>query len=37
MSQKLIEPKLDDTQCDFRRSRSTTEQISILQKIFKKS
>ena len=24
---KIIEPKLDDTQCGFRRGRSTTEQI----------
>ena len=34
---KIIESKLDDTQCGFRRARSTTEQISTLQKIFEKS
>jgi len=34
---KIIEPKLDDTQCGFRRGRSTTEQICTLQKIFEKS
>ena len=34
---KVIEPKLDDTQCGFRRGRSTTEQISTLQLIFEKS
>ena len=27
-STKIIEPKLDDTQCGFRCCRSTTEQIS---------
>jgi len=32
-----MEPKLDDTQSGFRRGRSTTEQISTLQQIFKKS
>jgi len=31
------EPKLDDTQCDFCRGRSTTEQISTLQNIFEKA
>jgi len=34
---KIIEPELDDTQCGLRRGRSTTEQISTLQQIFKKS
>jgi len=34
---KVIESKLDDAQCDFRRRRSTTEQISTLQRIFEKS
>jgi len=34
---KIIEPMLDDTQCDFCRGRSTTERISTLQQIFKKS
>jgi len=34
---KIIEPKLDDTQCGFCRGRSTTEQISTLQQIFEKS
>jgi len=29
---KVIEPKLDYTQCGFRRGRSTTEQISTLSK-----
>jgi len=33
---KIIEPKLDDTQCGFRCGRSTTEQISTLQQNFKK-
>ena len=32
-----IEPKLDDTQCGFCHGRNTTEQISTLQQIFKKS
>jgi len=36
-SGKIIEPKLDDTQCDFCRGRSTTEQISTLQQNFEKS
>jgi len=34
---KVIEPKLDDTQCGFRCGRGTTEQISNLQQIFEKS
>ena len=34
---KIIEPKLDDIQCGFRRGRSTTEQIFTLQQIFEKS
>jgi len=34
---KTIEPKLDDTQCGFRRGRSTKEYISTLQQIFKNS
>ena len=34
---KIIEPKQDDTQCCFRRDRSTTEKISTLQQIFEKS
>jgi len=34
---KIIEPKLDDTQCGFRRGRSIAEQISTLQQIFEKS
>jgi len=33
---KIIEPKLDDTQCGFCRGRSTTEQISTLQQNFEK-
>jgi len=33
----IIEPKLDDTQCGFRRDRSTTDQIYILQQFFEKS
>ena len=32
-----MEPKLDDIQCGFPRNSSTTEKISILQQIFKKS
>jgi len=36
-SAKIIDPKPDDIQCGFRRTRSTTEQISSLQQIFKKS
>jgi len=32
-----MEPKLDDTNCGFRRGRSTTEQISTLQQIFEKA
>jgi len=32
-----IEPTLDDTRCRFRRGRSTTDQISTLQKNFEKS
>jgi len=31
-----MEPKLDDTQCGFCPGRSTTEEISSLQQIFKK-
>jgi len=31
----MIGPKLDDTQCGFRRGRCTSERISILQQIFK--
>jgi len=31
---KIIEPKLDNTQCGFCRGRSTTEEISTLQQIF---
>ena len=34
---KIIEPKLDDTQCGFCRGLSTTEQISTLRQIFEKS
>ena len=34
---KIIEPKLDDTQCGFCRGRSTKEKISTLQKIFNNS
>jgi len=34
---KIIEPKLDDTQCGFCRGRSTKEKISTLQQIFKNS
>jgi len=34
---KIIEPKLDDTQCCFRHDRNITEQISTLQQIFEKS
>jgi len=34
---KIIEPKLDDTQCGCCRGSSTTEQISTLQQIFEKS
>jgi len=34
---KIIGPKLYDTQFGFRRDRSTSEQISTLQQIFKKS
>jgi len=34
---KIIVTKLDETQCGFRRGRSTTEQISTLHQIFKKS
>jgi len=34
---KIIEAKMDDTQCGFCRGRSTTEQISTLQEIFEKS
>jgi len=34
---KIIEPKLDDTQCGFRRSHSTTEHIFTLQQNFEKS
>jgi len=34
---KIIEPKLDNTQCGFCRSRSTAKQISTLQQIFEKS
>ena len=37
MLPKIIGSKLDDTQCGFRRGRRTTEQISTLQQIFKKS
>ena len=31
---KIIEPKLDDTQCGFCRGRSTAEEISTLQQTF---
>jgi len=34
---KIIEPKLYDIQCGFRRGRSTTEQISTHKQIFEKS
>jgi len=34
---EIIEPKLDDTQCGFRRGRSTTYQNSTIQQIFEKS
>jgi len=34
---KITELKPDDTQCGFRRGRSTTEQIFTLQQIFEKS
>jgi len=34
---KIIEPKLDEIQCGFRRGRSTTKQISTLQQFVKKS
>ena len=34
---KIIEPKMNDTQCGFCRGRSTTEQISTLLEIFEKS
>ena len=34
---KIIEPKLDDAQCGFGSGWSTTEQISTLTGIFKKS
>ena len=34
---KVIQPQQDDTQRDFRRGRSTTEQISTFQQIFEKS
>jgi len=34
---KIMEPKLDDTQCGFCRGRSATEEISTLQQVFKKS
>ena len=36
ISAKIMEPKLDDIQCDFHRGRSITEQISTLHKIFEK-
>jgi len=36
-SRKIIKPKLDDTQCGFRPSRSTTNQIFAIQQIFEKS
>jgi len=36
ISRKIIEPKLDDTQCGFRRCRSTADQICALQQIFDK-
>jgi len=36
-SAKIIEPKLDDTQCGFCRGHRITEQISTLQQIFEKS
>jgi len=32
-----MEPKLDDTDCGFRRGRSTTEKISTFQQTFEKS
>jgi len=34
---EIIEPKLEDTQCDFRLDRSATDQIFILQQLFEKS
>jgi len=34
---KIIEPKLDNTQCGFRRGCSTTDQSFTLQNIFEKS
>jgi len=34
---QMIQPQQDDTQRDFRRGRSTTEQISTFQQIFEKS
>jgi len=34
---KIIEPKLDDTQCGFRCGHSTADKISTLQQIFEKS
>jgi len=34
---KIIEPKLDNTQCGFRRGRSTIDQSLTLQQIFEKS
>ena len=36
-SAKIIEPKLDDTQCSFCHGSSSTEQSSTLQQIFEKS
>jgi len=35
--QEIIEPKLNDTQCDFCPGRSNTNQIFTLQQIFDKS
>ena len=34
---KIIEPKLDDTQCGFCRDHNSTEQISTLQQSFQNS